>query len=171
MTIIKTITTLAYAIVATSISFTIGQSATAAEFEVKTQKEIYWSIGKSDLVIKAGKRLEAGKLDQARRLYLQALKGTLRKSDKFTAYNNLSVIYNTQKNYQKGFASSNKALKLAPDNWLAYNNRGTAQFGLAKYEQAQQDYAKAITLQPNDEGLVYNEKLAQSKINPEYAQK
>lgn len=171
MTIIQTIRTAAYAIILTSISFTIGQAAIAGQFEVNGQKEIYWSIGKSDVVVKAGQRLEAGKTEQARRLYKQALKTTLRKNDRFITYINLSVIHNTQKDYEQALKYSNKALKLAPENWMAFNNRGTAYFGLGKYEQAQQDYAKAISLQPGDEGLAYNEQLAQSKITPVYAQK
>jgi len=175
MTLTKSIRTLAYAIIVSSISVTIGQSVSAAEYEVKNQKEIYWSIGKSDLVIKAGKRMEAGKLDQARRLYKQSLKTTLRRNDRFITYINLSVIHNTQKDYDAALKYSNKALNLVPNNWLALNNRGTAHFGLGHYDQAQMDYAKAISLQPNDEGLAYNIKLAQSKVSPEltpeYAQK
>lgn len=171
MTIVQTIRTLAYAIIFTSISLTIGQTASTGQFEVKAQKEIYWSLGKSDLVIKAGKRLESGKLKQAGRLYRKALKTTLRKNDRFIAYINLSVIHNTQKQYEKGLKYSNKALKLAPNNWLAFNNRGTAYFGLAKYDLAKQDYAKAISLQPGDKGLAYNQHLTQSKITPVYAKK
>ncbi|MCK5373645.1 MAG: tetratricopeptide repeat protein [Alphaproteobacteria bacterium] len=170
MNMIQSIRTLAYAIILTSISFTIGQTANAQQYEVKNQKEIYWSIGKSDLVIKAGKRLEAGKLEQARKLYKQSLKTTLRMNDRLIAYINLSVIDNTQKAYENALKYSNKALKIAPDNWLALNNRGTAYFGLGKFEQAKQDYVKAISLQPGDEGLAYNQQLVQSKITPVYAQ-
>jgi len=169
MTILKMITTVAYAMIVSSLSAPIGSLARAAEYEVKNQKEIYWAIGKSDLVVKAGKRLEAGKWDQARRLYKQALNTTLRRNDRFITYINLSVIHNNQKDYDAALKYCNKALKLVPDNWLAYNNRGTAQFGLGKYDLAHQDYVKAITLQPGDEGLAFNERLAQSKISPEPA--
>ncbi len=169
MTIIQTIRTVAYALLLTSISFTIGQTASAGQYEVKAQKEIYWSMGKSDLVVKAGKKLEAGKLDQARRLYRQSLKTTLRKNDRFIAYINLSVIHNTQKKYENALKYSNKALKLAPKNWLAFNNKGTAYFGLGKYELAKENFAKAVALNPDDESLQFNIELAQSKITPVYA--
>ncbi|MBL4612173.1 MAG: tetratricopeptide repeat protein [Emcibacter sp.] len=163
------IKTLVLAVIAASTSLVMG--ATAQQLDVSNQKELYWSIGTSDLVVKAGQRLEAGKLDQARRLYRQSLRTTLRQNDRLTAYINLSVIHNTQKAYGKALKYSDKALKIAPDNWLALNNKGTAYFGLGKYDRAQENYAQALSLKPDDEGLAHNAQLTQLEITPVYANK
>lgn len=168
---IYTVKAVVLTVILASASFIMGPTASAQQLEVTNQKEIYWSIGKSDLVVKAGQRLEANKLKEARRLYRQSLKTTLRKNDRLIAYINLSVIHNTQQDYEKALKYSNRALKLAPRNWLALNNRGTAYFGLGKYDQAQENYTQALSLKPGDEGLAYNAQLTQAKITPVYANK
>jgi len=171
MTKIFIIKRLANAIIFTYITLAIGQTANARQLDIAGQKEFYWSVGKSELVVKAGRRLEAEKPDQAKRLYRKALKTTMRENDRLIAYINLSVIHNGREEYETALKYSNKALKISANNWLAINNRGTAHFGLDRYEQAQKDFTAALALKPDDESLKYNVRLTQGKITSIYAEK
>lgn len=175
MTKIYTVRTLIFATILTSTFFITGHGALAQQFEAKNQKALFWTIAKSDLVVKARKRLQAGKLEQAQRLYRKSLHTTLRRSDRFAALNDLCVLHNIEKQYEKARGYCSKALKLAPDNWRGFNNRGLAYFGLGNYELARQDFARALSLNPalksGDSQLVLNKHPTQSKTSTEYAGK
>ena len=47
-------------------------------------------------------------------------------------------------------AAANKAIALAPDNWIYYNTRGCAYNNMAKYNQAINDFTRAIDLKPEE---------------------
>ena len=63
--------------------------------------------------------------------------------------------------------SCNKAIKLYPDRWQAYNNRGVAYYLSAQLDRALQDYNHALTKVQGSEPLVeliqHNIDLAQAK--------
>ena len=48
------------------------------------------------------------------------------------------------------------AIELAPNNAIAYNNRGNAYFQKDEYDRAIADFNKAIELKPNDPEVYYN---------------
>ena len=58
-------------------------------------------------------------------------------------------------NPEKAIEYLNNAIKLKPDDALAYNNRGAAYAELGQYQRAIEDYNKAIRLKPED-ALAYN---------------
>ena len=58
-------------------------------------------------------------------------------------------------NPEKAIEYLNNAIKLKPDDALAYNNRGAAYAELGQYQRAIEDYNEAIRLRPED-ALAYN---------------
>jgi hypothetical protein len=73
----------------------------------------------------------------------------------------LAVLTWRQCGYWKnGFELFNHALQVTKNNYLAYNNRGNANAELGQYQQAIEDYSKAISLRPDslsyyDRGRAY----------------
>ena len=59
-------------------------------------------------------------------------------------------------NPQKAIEYLTNSIRLKPDDFEAYNNRGVVYAYLGRYQNAQADYDKAIRLKPDDNGAYYN---------------
>ena len=87
--------------------------------------------------------------------------------------------------YQRAVADFDRAIKLNPKNYDAYNKRGTALYELKEYQRAIADFSQAIKLNFNSDisyynrGLILAEELNNNKagiedcnraiqINPKY---
>ncbi|MHB8137449.1 MAG: tetratricopeptide repeat protein [Smithellaceae bacterium] len=75
----------------------------------------------------------------------------------------LSILTWTQvQHWQNSITLFDHTLKVTDHNWLAYNNRGVANYGLGNYKQAMEDYDRAIEFNPrhaeayNNRGSVYH---------------
>ena len=65
---------------------------------------------------------------------------------------------------EKAVEYLNNAIKLKPEDALAYNNRGAAYAELGQYQRAIEDYNEAIRLKPED-ALAYNNRgIAYSEL-------
>ncbi|PCI34385.1 MAG: hypothetical protein COB54_00915 [Alphaproteobacteria bacterium] len=148
MTKIFPLMTVIFTLIVTSTVGLSSQAAQAKQFSTTTKSTIFWTIAKSDLVAKARTRLNAGKLDQARRLYRKALQTTLRISDRQAVFNDLCVLHNIQQDFDKARGYCTKAVKMSPKDWRGFNNRGLAYYGLGQHDKARQDFAQAIALNP-----------------------
>ncbi|OQB53030.1 MAG: TPR repeat-containing protein YrrB [Deltaproteobacteria bacterium ADurb.Bin151] len=77
----------------------------------------------------------------------------------------LSIKTWTQVGYwQNSVTLFDHALKVTDDNWLAYNNRGTAYNGLGHYVQAINDFNKAIEIKPDHADAYVNRGAAYGKL-------
>jgi len=157
------------ALIPASLVFSEGTSA--QQFQSNTDKDIYWVSVRSDLVYKARQNLRAGKIQKARKYYLSSLKTTMRSTDRQAALNDLCVLHNLEGEHERALRYCDKLLVISPENWRGLNNRGTAYFGLGHYEKAQQDFAKAISLNPDDPQLHLNKQMAQKQSGNQYTQK
>jgi serine/threonine protein kinase len=68
-----------------------------------------------------------------------------------------------EKNFQGAITDYNEAIRLKPDDALAYYNRGTAKSALGDKQGAIADYNEAIRLKPDDALAYYNRGLAKFK--------
>ncbi len=66
--------------------------------------------------------------------------------------------------YRGAIADFNQAIQLNPEFAFAYNDRGTAHYGLGNYRGAIADYDKAIQIDPEYAGAYYNRGIARSEI-------
>ncbi|MEH1824142.1 MAG: tetratricopeptide repeat protein [Nostoc sp.] len=67
-------------------------------------------------------------------------------------------------NYEGAIEDFNQAIKLDPQNALAYNRRGDAYYRLGDYEQAQADSSQAILLNPQDANAYFDRGFAFSEL-------
>ena len=63
-------------------------------------------------------------------------------------FNNLSLLYYRQSNYEKSIVYSNKRIELNSNNYEAYVDRGLSYKGLNKYKDAEKDFSKSIEINP-----------------------
>ncbi|MBU1996630.1 MAG: tetratricopeptide repeat protein, partial [Candidatus Omnitrophica bacterium] len=61
---------------------------------------------------------------------------------------NLAKAYLNQENFEPAIIYLNKALKMDPDSYKAYNNRGVFHRLKGRYDLAMEDYNKAIAINP-----------------------
>jgi len=52
--------------------------------------------------------------------------------------------------YEEALASYDKAIEIKPDNYYAWQNRGSALGYLQRYEEAIASYKKVIEIKPDD---------------------
>lgn len=64
------------------------------------------------------------------------------------AINVQSYLFNEQKEYEKGFEWSSKAVKLLPNYWQPHSNLADSLAGLGKIQDAEVEYLKTIELNP-----------------------
>lgn len=64
------------------------------------------------------------------------------------AINVQSYLFNEQKDYEKGFEWSSKAVKLLPNYWQPHSNLADSLAGLGKIQDAEAEYLKTIELNP-----------------------
>ncbi|MEH2375996.1 tetratricopeptide repeat protein [Nostoc sp.] len=68
-------------------------------------------------------------------------------------------------NYEGAVEDFNQAIKLDPQNALAYNKRGDAYYRLGDYEQAQADSSQALLLNPQDTNAYFDRGFAFSELH------
>jgi tetratricopeptide (TPR) repeat protein len=64
-------------------------------------------------------------------------------------YSNLALIYNSEKNYDKGIELVNKAINIDGEFAIAYGNKGLILINQNKYEEAEESLLRSIDLKPN----------------------
>ncbi len=81
---------------------------------------------------------------------------TQRYSHDFIGWVYLGVILNNFfQNYSEALASFEQALKLQPDSYEAWVNRGNAMFNLGRYEEVLASFEQALKLQPDSYEACY----------------
>ncbi|MFC2048833.1 tetratricopeptide repeat protein [Elusimicrobiota bacterium] len=94
--------------------------------------------------------------------------------DNFRAHNNLGVLYEAQKKYDKAFQEYQKALEIYPDYAKGHNNLGVLYEAQKKYDKAFQEHQKALEIYPdyakayNNIGLIYHHKKEYGKAFQKY---
>ena len=71
------------------------------------------------------------------------------------AYTNRGIAYSGKKDYDRGIADFNEAIRLDPSLAEPYNNRGCAYQDKGDYDRAIADYSEAITIDPSRAVIAY----------------
>ena len=64
-------------------------------------------------------------------------------------YLNLSLAYYKVKNWEASINAARRALQFNPEGTGAYNNIGTALIHLGRYDEAMENFDKALEIEPN----------------------
>ena len=79
-------------------------------------------------------------------------------------YNNLGLVFNEKKLYNKSIPLFEKAISVDPSISQAYNNLGVVYWEKMDYALAAEYFSKALDITPNDEGVKRNLLMAREKI-------
>jgi tetratricopeptide (TPR) repeat protein len=100
--------------------------------------------------------LQVGKLEDAEKLFLSAIKVN---SQIASIYLNYGVLLNDLKRLEEALASYDRAIALKPDYAEALNNRGVTLRDLKRFEEALASYDRAIALKPDYAEAYFNRSL------------
>jgi len=87
------------------------------------------------------------KYDKAEQDYLQALKLSNPEIDKL--YDNLSLLYYEQEEFEQAIEYSTKRIELDPNNHVPYIDRGLCYRKIKKYTKAEMDFNKSLEIKPD----------------------
>lgn len=104
--------------------------------------------------------LRKGKFKKAIRLYKIALKRDAGEQGNIIANTDLCVAHYLQSDLEIALEYCNTAIKLAPNQWISYNNRGNVLIANGSFDEAEASYKKALKLFPKSEIIQKNLKLA-----------
>jgi tetratricopeptide (TPR) repeat protein len=126
------------ALVATSVAEAQGNRATDAIARMNV------------LTISGNEKLENNDLDGALADYTEAILTAkpLSKSVRSASYLARSVAYHRKGDLDAAVGDLNEAIKLQPDDFHAFHNRGNLHVARKQYKEAIEDYSKEIKLNP-----------------------
>lgn len=132
----------------------------------------FWYSAPDDLK-KIRKLLGEGRSKEAVKAsydFLEMLKQS-RSDDNVKTYfglNALCVSHTSNKSTGDAIAACDKAVRIFPDKWQAYNNRGTAHYIRGDFRKAAEDYGLAIEFSQGSDNarniLRHNVELAEAQI-------
>jgi tetratricopeptide (TPR) repeat protein len=119
---------------------------------------------KGEIWLKKGEILaDMGGFDEAQKHLAKALTLFEKSQNDFkiaVTFFRLGNNYGDQSEYEKAIASFEKAVKIKPDLYEAFNNMGLAYSEKKEYDKAIECYQKAIEIKPNFDEAFYNIGLA-----------
>lgn len=83
----------------------------------------------------------------AEQSYLEGL--NYKDASKDLLYDNLSLLYYDQGQYQKSIEYSSKRIELNPNNHVPYIDRGLCYRKMKKYKEAEKDFNKSLSIKPD----------------------
>jgi tetratricopeptide (TPR) repeat protein len=114
---------------------------------------------------KAANALAKGQLDEAVRLYTEALKDNKLTNDrKGVIHADRGVIYARLGQPDLAIADFNRAVTLFPEYAAAYNNRGAFLVSLGAFDEAIKDFDRALVLAPGYVAALNNRAAAHAKL-------
>ncbi|MDH5567963.1 MAG: tetratricopeptide repeat protein [Myxococcales bacterium] len=122
-------------------------------------------IGVSRHLSDGATALELGNYEEGIRLTMLGLKSSTRPRDRIGALSNLCAGYVGTQNYDEALRYCNRAIRLDPNNWRAYNNRGLAYLGLGNLEAARSDVERGFEINPSGNSLEIVAKLVEQAAN------
>lgn len=109
--------------------------------------------------------LEEGDSLGAKKIYERALKTDLTGLQTARAHNGLCVAFIMEEIWQTALDHCNKAIRIYPQNWRFYNNRGNIFLETGMLKEAISEYEKGLKFSPKSDIIKNNLSLAQTRLN------
>jgi len=104
--------------------------------------------------------IQEGKAEEAQDIYREALKRDLTDHQTAEAHNGLCVAYIMDETWESALNHCNQAIKIRPNNWRYYNNRGNVFYETGSYDRAIEEYERGLKMAPNSRIMQGNLELA-----------
>lgn len=140
-------------------SFDLTKAAVSAQAVFELQ------FSSPELLRKGQKLLRAGDSLGAQRVYKKVLKSNLTDFQTARAHNGLCVAFIIEEIWQTALEHCNKAIRIYPQNWRFYNNRGNIFLETGMLEQAISEYEKGLKFSPRSDIIKNNLSIAQTRLN------
>ena len=159
------LSTFALLIITLLLSAHAQSTGSRIKSNVKTMpREIIWIDGSREIneirhLLQRGDKQAA--LTKTEMFLQQELPPELR----YSGLNALCITQTIIGNEKSAIRACNQAIEIQPNNWKAFNSRGTAYYTAKRFNKAISDYQKALQLNPESEISKYNLELSRGKIN------
>jgi len=91
---------------------------------------------------------EAGKKDEAMKLYKEILRENPGYKNAYKVHNQLALLYKDKERYRRALNHIRKAIRKKPELGSLYVNRGNIQRDMKRFHKAMKSYKKALKLNP-----------------------
>ena len=141
----------------------VALPASADRSETDSMPKLEIILRASEFLRKGNELVIRGDAVGAREEYARALKGDLTVHQRARAYNGLCVTHIMEEEWSDALKQCNTAIRIAPNNWRFYNNRGNIFLETGEIDRAQEEYARGLELAPNSIVIRNNIKLADGR--------
>ncbi|UTW55294.1 tetratricopeptide repeat protein [Kordiimonas sp. SCSIO 12610] len=117
------------------------------------------------LLQKGQQLLKEGDTVGAQRVYKKVLKSNLTTFQTARAHNGLCVAFIIEEVWQTALEHCDKAIRIYPQNWRFYNNRGNIFLETGMLKQAISEYEKGLKFSPRSNIIKNNLDIAQARLS------
>lgn len=141
---------------ALATSLMASTTSMASKYEVQ--------MAPSQQLERAKNALMKGDAKRAIKLYRAALKRGIADLDAPMTHNNLCIAYLNENLHKEALKHCDLAIRLRPNNWRYWNNRGNVYFQQGNYAEALTQYVRGVGMSPSNEVLIRNIRLTEEII-------
>lgn len=122
-------------------------------------------LAPSSLLTKGNEAITLGNSESARDYYRTALRSRLTDRQRSLAYNGLCVSFIMEERWSEAMAECNRAIRLRPNNWRFYNNRGNIFLEQGDFAKAREEYERGLDIAPQAEVIIRNMSIVELREN------
>lgn len=115
----------------------------------------------SDLLKKGRELIQIGESVEARHAFSVALKRQLTDWQRARAHNGVCVSYIMEEGWSDALEHCNAAIRIVPNNWRFYNNRGNIFLETGDIAKAMEEYQRGLEMAPRSLIIKRNMELAE----------
>lgn len=114
----------------------------------------------SDLLKKGREMIQVGNTEQARVIFTAALERDLTDWQRARAHNGMCVALIMEEAWTDALDHCNTAIRIVPNNWRFYNNRGNIYLETGEIDMALEEYRRGLAMAPQSYVIKRNIELA-----------
>jgi tetratricopeptide (TPR) repeat protein len=114
----------------------------------------------SDLLKKGREMIQVGNTEQAREIFTAALDRDLTDWQRARAHNGMCVALIMEEAWTDALDHCNTAIRIVPNNWRFYNNRGNIYLETGEIDMALEEYRRGLAMAPESYVIKRNIELA-----------
>ena len=161
------------AVAATAFIFSVasgGMGAYAGELAkrmgIETGPKLEVIFQTPDILRQAREAIIYGEVEKARELYGRALTRDLSENQRARSHNGMCVVHILERAFDDALEHCNMAIRIRPNDWRFYNNRGNIYLETGALEAAIGEYERGLKLSPQSEVIRRNLALANNRVQP-----